>query len=250
MNESELTEVFRRNNKIYCVRKSYRALSIEAQEAHEKVKELIKQNYTLINIETMSLQEMKSFLEEINSDIASAELLVGFNVSVLVKESDLYAMFNADGSTNVHNLKVGTNEIFDLLKDPSCVDNLHTIKRAMYIPRTEGDKEEEGYIIPMTSYGDFFEICEASSLCRISSFEKTADGFACQYMLDPEKERSLYASYEAARAKEATEEDKKSYQAKAEGLYAAYCNIFHLIEELKKQKQIFTKIAEKNLPKR
>ncbi len=251
MCEEELVVLYGRDNYAYCKYQTFALGSEEAKQAHENIRQIQQDGCQIINVENMTEEEMNLFLERINSEIEGYETMNTSDVNMIIKSSDLYSVFNLDGSSFIDNLKCATPEIEKLLKNPEEISGLKKIKQVTYI--TAGIQEiiPTGYMIPMIATGDFFSLDEAKNIFSLNSINTNRDGIHCQFALNPVSTNNLPLMKSAKNAKQsdASEEDKIKFEKEKQLMFDEYKANYELIQSYKNTKDQVLEIYFRNSKK-
>ena len=236
MCEDELVVLYAKDNCAYCKYEQFALGSEAAKKAHDNIRQIKQDGYQIIDVESMKEEEMNSFLERINFEIEEHESTHVFSINMLIKESDLFSVFNSNGDCFIDNIGcLETSEIIKLLKNPDDINGLEKIKQVPYIPAGFKEIASPGYMIPMLAIGDFFSLEEAKNIFSLNSINTSRDGIHCQFALNPDSEDNLLFIKSSFNAKkeDASEEDKEKFEKEKKLLFDEYKANYEAIQTLK-----------------
>ena len=251
MCEDELVLLYEKDNYAYCKYETFALGSDEAKKAHDNIRQIKQEGCQIINVESMTEDEMNLFLEKIDSDIRFYEAMNTIDINMIIKSSDLFSVFDLVGDCFIENLESATTEIRKLLKKPDELNGLEKIKEAPYIPADIQEPVQPGYMIPMIAVGDFFSLEEAESIFGLNSIKTSRDGIHCQFALNPVSTSNLLLMRSAKNAKQsdASEEDKAKFEKEKKLMFDEYKANFELIQSYKNTKDQVLGIYFKNSKK-
>lgn len=252
MCEEELVVLYEKDNYAYCKYETFALGSDEAKKAHYNIRKIKQEGCQIINVESITEEEMELFLEKIDSEIRFYEAMNTLDVNMVIKSSDLFSVFNLDGDCFIENLEsCAMPEIRKLLRNPDESNGLNKIKQVTY--RTAGIQEiiPTGYMIPMIAVGDFFSLEEAENIFGLNSINTSRDGIHCQFALNPVSTSNLLLMKSAKNAKksDASEEDKEKFEKEKKLMFNEYKANYELIQSYKNTKDQVLEIYFKNSKK-
>ena len=251
MCEEELVVLYEKDNYAYCKYEIFALGSYEAKKAHDNIRKIKQEGCQIINVESMTEEEMDLFLEDIDSDIRFYETMNTININMIIKSSDLFSVFDLVGDCFIDNLESATIEIRKLLKNPDESNGLEKIKQVPYIPTDIQEPVQPGYMIPMIAVGDFFSLEEAKNIFGLNHIETSRDGIHCQFALNPVSTSNLLLMKSAKNAKQsdASEEDKEKFKKEKALMFDKYKANYELVQSYKNTKDQVLGIYFKNSKK-
>lgn len=257
MCEEELVVLYRKDDCAYCKYETFSLGSKEAKKAHDNIRQVKQDGCQIINVESITKDEMELFLERINLEIEKYEAMNILDINMIISASDLFSFFMDDGFCLIDNLECATPEIKKLLKNPEELSELKKIKQVPYIvPYLRGRQilatdQKTGYMIPMVATGDFFSLDEAKNIFNLDSIETSRYGLHCLFALDPVSSNNLPLMKSAKNAKQsdASEEDKIKFEKQKQLMLDKYKAISELVQSYKNTKKQVLEIYFRNSKK-
>ena len=239
MREEELVVLYGKDNYAYCKYETFALGSDEAKKAHDNIRKIKQEGCQIINVESMTEEEMNLFLERIDSEIRFYEAMNTLDINMIIKSSDLFSVFNLVGDCFIDNLECATTEIRKLLKNPDDLNELKKIREVPYVAVEPQEEWPKGYMIPMRAIGDFFSLEEAENIFGLNSIKTSRDGIHCQFALNPVSTSNLLLikSAENAKKPDAPEEDKENFEKEKKLMFDEYKANYDLIQSYKNTKE-------------
>lgn len=239
MCEEELVVLYGKDNYAYCKYETFALGSDEAKKAHDNIRQIKQEGCQIINVESMTEEEMNLFLERIDSEIRFYEAMNTLDINMIIKSSDLFSVFNLVGDCFIDNLECATTEIRKLLKNPDDLNELKKIREVPYVAVEPQEEWPKGYMIPMCAIGDFFSLEEAENIFGLNSIKTSRDGIHCQFALNPVSTSNLLLIKSAKNAKkpDASEEDKENFEKEKKLMFDEYKANYDLIQSYKNTKE-------------
>lgn len=257
----ELVVLYRKDDYAYCKYETFSLGSKDAKKAHDNIRQIKQDGCQIINVESVTKDEMELFLERINLEIEKYEAMNILDINMIISASDLFNFFMDDGYCLIDNLECATPEIKKLLKDPEELSELKKIKQVPYIVphlrKIPGVQEvlatdqKTGYMIPMIATGDFFSLDEAKNIFNLDSIETSRNELDCLFALDPVSSNnlSLMKSAKNAKQSDASGEDKIKFEKQKQLMLDKYKAISELVQSYKNTKQQVLEIYFRNSKK-
>ena len=251
MCENELVEIYNINNNIYCKYQTFALGSEEAKKAHKEIKKLQDNGCNIINIEDLSEEEINLLMDKIDAVVDYYATMNYLDVNMIIKSSDLYSVFNVDGSCNIHNLDSATPEIIELLKNPEKVNEFKNIREVPYSSANIKEGVQTGYMIPMFAYGDFFSLDEVRNICNVTPIDTQRNGIDFQCCINPTSLNNwlVVNAYKKAKQSDSSEEDKMKFEKEKQSMFDSYKSTYELIQSIKNKKKQIVEIVNRNRKK-